>query len=91
MLAKGAKFIVSPGFDEKLVKFCVKKKIPVIPGAVTPTEIQMAVNCGLTILKYFPLFQMGGIDMVKVVTGPFPSVKLIVTGGLEFKHLKEVM
>ncbi|MHB8277730.1 MAG: bifunctional 4-hydroxy-2-oxoglutarate aldolase/2-dehydro-3-deoxy-phosphogluconate aldolase [Candidatus Humimicrobiaceae bacterium] len=91
MLAKGAKFIVSPGFDEKLVKFCVKEKIPVIPGAVTPTEIQMAVNCGLTILKYFPLFQMGGIDMLKVVTGPFPSVKFIVTGGLEFKHLEKVM
>jgi 2-dehydro-3-deoxyphosphogluconate aldolase / (4S)-4-hydroxy-2-oxoglutarate aldolase len=91
MLDKGAKFIVSPGFDEKLVKFCIKKKIPVIPGAVTPTEIQMAVNCGLTILKYFPLFQMGGIDMIKVVTGPFPSVKFIVTGGLEFKHLEEVI
>jgi 2-dehydro-3-deoxyphosphogluconate aldolase / (4S)-4-hydroxy-2-oxoglutarate aldolase len=91
MLAKGAKFIVSPGFDEKLVKFCIKEKIPVIPGAVTPTEIQMAVNCGLMILKYFPVIQMGGIDMIKVVSEPFPSVKFIVTGGLEFKHLKEVM
>ncbi len=91
MLDKGAKFIVSPGFDERLVKFCINKNIPIIPGAITPTEIQMAVNYGLTILKFFPFYQMGGISMIKVVTGPFPSVKFIVTGDLEFKHLEEIL
>ncbi len=91
LIDKGAAFIVSPGFDEKIVNFCLKKKIPVIPGTVTPTEVQKAVSYGLIILKFFPFFQMGGINMIKSLSEPFSSVRFIVTGGLEYKHLKEIM
>jgi len=91
LLDKGASFIVSPGFNEKLVSFCLEKKVPVIPGTITPSEIQMAVNLGLTILKFFPFFQMGGTEMISIISGPFPNVRFIATGCLEFKHLNEIM
>lgn len=90
VLDKGAKFIVSPGFDEKLVKYCLIEKVIVIPGAVTPTEVQMSVNCGLSILKFFPFFQMGGIKMLEMLKGPYPTVKYIVSG-VGFEHLREIM
>ena len=56
----GAKFIVTPGFDEEVVDYCLSKDIPVFPGVITPTEVTMAVKKGLKVVKFFPASQFGG-------------------------------
>lgn len=85
----GAKFIISAGLDEELVKYCLENNVPVIPGTATPTEMQKALNLGLTILKFFPAIQMGGVEFINTVGGPYPSAQFVVTGGLGFNHINE--
>lgn len=87
----GAKFIVSAGFNPQTVKFCLRKKIPVVPGVCTPTEIENAMNYGLTLLKFFPAEMMGGTEMVKTLAGPFPTVKFVVTGGINRENLQQYL
>lgn len=79
----GAKFMVSPGFNPKVVEFCLDQGIIPLPGCVTPTEITLALEYGINVVKFFPVYQMGGIETLKQYTfGPFPTVKYVVTGGL---------
>ena len=77
----GAQFIVSPGFCEEVVKFCVEHGVDVIPGCVTPTEIIKAVACGINIVKFFPANIYGGLSAMKALNGPFPRVSFVPTGG----------
>ena len=77
----GAKFIVSPGFDEEVVRFCIEKNVAVTPGCVTPTEIMRAVKLGCKVLKFFPANVYGGLSALKALAGPFGGVKFIPTGG----------
>ncbi len=86
-VAAGAKFIVSPGFDANVVDWCLQNKVSVTPGVVTPTEINMALNKGLQILKFFPAEAAGGIRMLKSIAGPYPNVKFIPTGGINANNL----
>ena len=92
----GAKFIVGPGFSEKVAKCCKKAGVLYIPGVVTPTEIMMAKDMGLTLLKFFPFSNFGGADTVKALNGPFPEIKFMLTGGIsgdnftDFLKLKNV-
>ena len=67
----GAKFIVSPGYDEEVVSWCCEHGIPVTPGCVTPTEIMMALKHGLKVLKFFPANVYGGLSALKSLSGPF--------------------
>lgn len=83
----GAKFIVSPGFDEETVKWCLANNIPVVPGLCTPSEIQKAINMGLSVLKFFPAEASGGVGMLKNFAGPFPNVKFMTTGGINQDNL----
>ena len=69
--AAGAKFIVSPGFDPEIVDYCLEKKIPVLPGCISPSEVAQAVKRGLTIVKFFPAEQAGGIAMIKAMAAPY--------------------
>ncbi len=88
----GAKFIVSPGYDEEVVSWCCDNGIPVTPGCVTPTEITAALNRhGLKVLKFFPANVYGGLSAVKALAGPFASagVKFIPTGGVNQANLAE--
>ena len=62
----GAKFIVSPGFDPKIVDYCLEKNIPVFPGCITPSEVAQAVKRGLKVVKFFPAEPAGGISMIKL-------------------------
>ena len=78
----GAKFIVMPGFSTKVVEFCLKRGVSVLPGCVTPTEIMMAMDYGLDAVKFFPIFEMGGTKTLAQLNGPFPNVKFVVTGSL---------
>lgn len=85
----GAKFIVSPGFDEEVVKYCIEKNVPVTPGCVTPTEIMAAMKLGLKVVKFFPANVYGGLKALKSLSGPFGSMKFIPTGGVNDENSGE--
>jgi len=86
-IENGADFIVSPGYDDEVVNYCVNKGIQIVPGCTTPSEIQKAVKLGLKVLKFFPAELSGGIDSINLLSGPFPDVKFVPTGGINFKNL----
>jgi len=85
----GSKFIVMPGFDEEIVRWCVDNNVPVTPGVATPTEIMAALKCGLKVLKFFPANIYGGLEAMKALSGPFVGLKFIPTGGVSAKNLGE--
>lgn len=86
---KGAKFIVSPGFNPEVVRWCVQNKIAVVPGCVTPTEIMAAIQEGLSVVKFFPANVYGGLNAIKNLSAPFGSVKFIPTGGVNTENIQE--
>jgi 2-dehydro-3-deoxyphosphogluconate aldolase/(4S)-4-hydroxy-2-oxoglutarate aldolase len=86
---RGAGFIVSPGLDEETVRWAIENNIPVIPGAVTPTEIMKAVGLGLKVVKFFPADVYGGIKAIKALSAPFGQVRFLPTGGVSEANLKE--
>jgi 2-dehydro-3-deoxyphosphogluconate aldolase/(4S)-4-hydroxy-2-oxoglutarate aldolase len=83
VLDAGARFIVSPGFNTKVVEYCIGKSIPVFPGVLTPTEIQLALEYNLQVVKFFPAEAAGGLSYLKAVAAPFKNLKFIPTGGIE--------
>ena len=85
----GAKFIVSPGFSEEVVGWCVENGIPVAPGCVTPTEIMAAMKHGLTMVKFFPANVYGGLNAMKNLAAPFGGIKFMPTGGVNTANIKE--
>ena len=87
----GVKFIVSPGFSEKIARICKKNKIFYLPGVVTPTEIMAALDCGLTYLKFFPAGVYGGLKAIKALSAAFPQVKFMPTGGVNLDNLNEFL
>lgn len=90
-LAAGADYIVSPGYDEELVDYCMELGVPIVPGCSTPSEIQRAVKKGLTVLKFFPGELGGGVEAIKLLSGPFPNVKFLPTGGINYGNLDQYL
>ncbi len=90
-IAAGAEFIVSPGLDVDLVKYCQEKNIPIYPGCTTPTDYHAAYKLGLEIIKFFPAEQSGGLAKIKAMSAPFPMFKVMPTGGISLKNLKEYL
>lgn len=88
-IARGAKFIVSPGSDPAIMEYCIEKGIDILPGCVTPTEITAAINMGLTAIKFFPANVYGGLKAIKALAGPFPNIKFVPTGGVDASNLAE--
>lgn len=87
----GAKFIVSPGFDPEIVDYCLEKEIPVYPGTITPSEVAQAVKRGLTVVKFFPAEQFGGLSTIKALAAPYTMVKFMPTGGVNLKNLRDYL
>ena len=85
----GAQFIVSPGFDADVVRYCIENGVAVTPGCVTPTEITAAVNMGLKVIKFFPANIYGGLNAMKNLSAPFVGVKFMPTGGVNAANVKE--
>ena len=90
-LEAGAKFIVSPGLSVDVAKICKEKNIPYYPGCVTPTEIMQALELGITTVKFFPANIYGGLKALKALSGPFPQVKFIPTGGVDRNNIDEFL
>lgn len=87
----GASFIVSPGMNRDVVEFSIENHIPVFPGACTPTEIMAAMEYGLEVVKFFPAKQYGGLDTIKALSAPFPSVRFMPTGGISEANIKDFL
>jgi 2-dehydro-3-deoxyphosphogluconate aldolase/(4S)-4-hydroxy-2-oxoglutarate aldolase len=83
----GARFIVSPGFNPKVVSFCCEQGVPVIPGVNSPTQIEAAMECGLGVMKFFPAEESGGAAFLKAVASPYEGIKFIPTGGINTANL----
>ncbi len=90
-VSAGAQFIVSPGFNPKVVDWCLQNEIAVTPGVLTPTEIDMGLDKGLSILKFFPAEALGGIKMLKAIAAPYVGVKFIPTGGINLDNLADYL
>ena len=84
----GAKFIVSPGLNPTMVKHCIKKKYPVIPGVNNPSDIEAALSFGLTFVKFFPAEASGGLEMIKALSAPYPQMRFMPTGGITPENLQ---
>ena len=87
----GAKFIVSPGLNPEVVKWCQAHEVPVIPGIVTPTEMEQAIGLGLTMVKFFPAEPAGGVAMLKAMAAPYVGIKFMPTGGINAKNLEDYL
>ena len=90
-VAAGSKFIVSPGLNPKVVKYCQEKNVPITPGTARPTDIEMALELGLDVVKFFPAEQNGGLAMIKAMAAPYTKVKFMPTGGISAKNLKSYL
>jgi 2-dehydro-3-deoxyphosphogluconate aldolase/(4S)-4-hydroxy-2-oxoglutarate aldolase len=85
----GAKFIVSPGFNLKIVNHCLEKNVAVTPGCLTPSEMEAAMDLGLDVVKFFPAEQGGGLDYIKAVAAPYTGLYFIPTGGINPANLRK--
>ena len=90
-VAAGAKFIVSPGFNPEVVKYCLEKNIPITPGIQTPTEIEAAMALGLRTVKFFPAEPAGGLKMIKAIAAPYVDVTFMPTGGISASNVREYL
>lgn len=90
-VAAGAKYIISPGFDPEVVKYCVDNNIPITPGCTNPSEVSIATKMGLEVVKFFPAEAAGGLKVLKALAGPFPKMKFIPTGGIGPANLNEYL
>jgi len=84
----GAMFIVTPGFNPKIVDFCLSKNIPIIPGVNSPSQIEQGLERGLFMLKFFPAEASGGVKMLKALHGPYSEVSFVPTGGIDAANLQ---
>jgi 2-dehydro-3-deoxyphosphogluconate aldolase/(4S)-4-hydroxy-2-oxoglutarate aldolase len=78
----GAEFLVAPGTNPAVVEHVLKRGVTMLPGVVTPSEIELAMSLGVTTLKFFPAETMGGVATLKALAGPYPNVRFVPTGGI---------
>lgn len=87
----GAQFLVTPGMMEDVILWAQQHSIPILAGAVTPTEMIRGINLGLKILKFFPAETMGGLRAIKAMSDPFPQLRFIPTGGVNLDNAAQYL
>ncbi len=90
-LAAGAQFIVAPGLNPSIVEACLAKDVPVVPGCMTPTEMELAMSMGLTFVKFFPAEAAGGVKFLKAVSAPYAGLRFMPTGGISMKNAADYL
>lgn len=90
-VAAGAKFIVSPGLNPKVVSYCIEKNVPILPGTSNPSDVEAAIELGLEVVKFFPAEAAGGINMIKSMAAPYTKMRFMPTGGINASNLKEYL
>ncbi len=89
--AAGATFVLSPGLNRRVVAWCQEHDLPIFPGVCTPTDIEMAVEQGLTAVKFFPAEPIGGLTYIKAVAAPFPGLEFMPTGGINAENVAKYL
>lgn len=89
--AAGARFIVTPGYNPKVVDHCIAKGIPIVPGCMDTHAIELAIEAGLDTVKFFPAEAAGGLPMIKALAGPYTGLKFMPTGGINANNLTEYL
>jgi 2-dehydro-3-deoxyphosphogluconate aldolase/(4S)-4-hydroxy-2-oxoglutarate aldolase len=87
----GAQFIVTPGMIESVVQYAQEQQVPILAGAVTPTEMICGINLGLRMLKFFPSETMGGLQAIKALSDPFPGLRFVPTGGIRLENMADYL
>ena len=87
----GAQFVVTPGISRAVIERCQEKKVAVLPGAVTATEIQAALDLGITTVKFFPAGTSGGVPAIRALSAPFKGVRFVPTGGVGPENLRDYL
>ena len=90
-VAAGAKFIVTPGLNPMIVRYCQAKNIPIVPGINNPTGIEQAMVMGLDVVKFFPAEQSGGIEMIKAMGAPYIQINFLPTGGVSYDNMNNYL
>lgn len=90
-IAAGARFIVTPGYNPRVVDHCIEKNIPIVPGCMDTHAIEMALEAGLDTIKFFPAEAAGGLSMIKALAGPYVNLKFMPTGGINAGNLTEYL
>ena len=90
-VAAGAKFIVSPGINPKVVEYCVKNNIPITPGTCNPTNVETALEYGLDVVKFFPAEPAGGLNYIKAIAAPYVGMKFMPTGGINAQNVNDYL
>ncbi|MEA4954418.1 MAG: bifunctional 4-hydroxy-2-oxoglutarate aldolase/2-dehydro-3-deoxy-phosphogluconate aldolase [Pseudoflavonifractor sp.] len=87
----GSKAVISPGLNLETVCWCVQHGIPVIPGTATPSEVEACMREGLKLVKLFPAEVVGGVGMLKALSGPYAGMKFMPTGGVKPGNAKDYL
>jgi len=90
-VAAGAKFIVSPGLNPKIVRYCLDKGVAVTPGTANASDIEAALELGLDVVKFFPAEPLGGLKMIKALAAPYVGVKFMPTGGINAENVVDYL
>lgn len=90
-IAAGASYIVTPGFSLAVVRRCQDLGVPVFPGVATPTEVQMALEAGLDIVKFFPAEASGGVPALKAIGAPYSMMRFVPTGGISEGNMRDYL
>lgn len=90
-VAAGAKFIVSPGINPKVVAYCVEKGIPITPGTCNPSNVETALEFGLDVVKFFPAEPAGGLKYIKAIAAPYVGMKFMPTGGISAENVRDYL
>ena len=89
--AAGAKFAVAPGLNPKVVRHCLDVEMPIIPGVSTPTDIEMALDYGLSVVKFFPAEAFGGLKTLQAMSAPYGDVRFMPTGGISLANVNDYL
>ena len=87
----GARFLVTPGYNPRVVAYALERKIPIVPGCCTPSDMEMAIEAGLTLVKFFPAEQAGGLEYIKAVSAPYHMLSFLPTGGINAQNLAKYL
>ncbi|WP_311590064.1 bifunctional 4-hydroxy-2-oxoglutarate aldolase/2-dehydro-3-deoxy-phosphogluconate aldolase [Varibaculum massiliense] len=90
-MRSGAKYLVMPGYDQDIVEYCLANRMPVLPGANDASWIMKAANSGLGYVKFFPAEASGGLPVISALSGPFPQMKFVPTGGISPDNLAKYL
>lgn len=87
----GAKFVLTPGLNPKVVRYCVERNILIIPGCATPSDVEQALEFGLQVVKFFPAEPSGGLAYIQALSAPYKNVRYIPTGGLNPENVRKYL